>query len=210
MAEGQREKESIEVQGHQYVRVEVIARLFGMDVRRVQQLTQDGTIETTKIPGAGRRYDLIPTIQAYITFLRNKAYGRSKSEKEAELKEQKLEAEIALKESQNEIHKMRRDIAAGKYIDVEEVTLDYQKFFVAFKRFAMGIPARLVGMISDQIPPMEARRIEKELNGEMKRMLLNFVVAGVRPEDLKKSRKPKSAGSGEANDHAEEAADPEI
>ena len=92
----------------------------------------------------------------------DKAYGKAKSEKEAELKEQKLQAEIALKESQGELHRMRREIAAGKYIDIEEVALDYQKFFIVFKRFALSIPARLVSMITDSVDPLEARRIEKE------------------------------------------------
>lgn len=73
---------------------------------------------------------------------------------------------------------MRREIAAGKYIDIEEVALDYQKFFVVFKRFALSIPARLVSMVSDQVSPVEARRIEKEMTEEVKRMLNSFVVAG--------------------------------
>ena len=162
-----------------FVRVEIIAQFFGVSVRRVQQLTQEGVIKTTSIPGEGRRYELVPTIKAYIQYLSDKAYGKSRSEKESELKEQKLQAEIALKESQGELHRMRREIAAGKYIDIEEVSLDYQKFFIVFKRFALSIPARLVSMVSDMIPPLEARRIEKEMNEEVKRMLNSFVIAGV-------------------------------
>ena len=49
-------------------RVEVIAQLFGLTVRRIQQLTQEGvlpTIETTE----GRRYDMVSTIQSYIKYL---------------------------------------------------------------------------------------------------------------------------------------------
>ena len=81
--------------GAQFVKVEVISQLFGVSVRRVQQLTQEGIIRTAEVPGQGRRYELVPTIKTYIQYLRDKAYGKSKSEKEAELKEQKLQAEIA-------------------------------------------------------------------------------------------------------------------
>lgn len=176
--EAAEEKREVTTGGSQFVKVEVIAQLFGVSVRRVQQLTQEGVIRTAEVPGQGRRYELVPTIKTYIQYLSDKAYGKSKSEKEAELKEQKLQAEIALKESQGELHRMRREIAAGKYIDIEEVALDYQKFFVVFKRFALSIPARLVSMISDQVSPVEARRIEKEMNEETKRMLSAFVVAG--------------------------------
>ena len=58
------------------------------------------------------------------------------------------------------------------------MALDYQKFFVVFKRFALSIPARLVSMISDKVEPLEARKIEREMNGEVRRMLKAFVVAG--------------------------------
>ena len=90
------------------------------------------------------------------------------------------------------MHRMRREIAAGKYLDADEVALDYQKFFVVFKRFALSIPARLVSMISDQVAPLEARKIEKEMNEEVKRMLTSFVVAGIigKPE----AEKEKNTG----------------
>ena len=122
-----------------FYRVEVIASLFGVTVRRVQQLTQEGIISTTKTK-EGNRYELAPTIQRYVKYLSDKAYGKSKSEKEAELREQKLQAEIALKESQGEMHRLKTEIASGKYIDIEEVKMDYSRFFVSFKKFALSLP----------------------------------------------------------------------
>lgn len=178
-----------EVRGSFY-RTEIIAQLFGVSVRRIQQLTQDGVIATTKIIEDGRtvrRYDLVPTIQNYIKYLSEKAYGRQgRTDKEIELREQKMEADIALKESQGELHRLKTEIAAGKYISVEEVKMDYSKFFVVFKKFAVSIPARVVGMLSGQLQPTEARKIEKELADEVNRLLGAFVIAGVvEPKDVK-------------------------
>lgn len=178
-----------EVRGSFY-RTEIIAQLFGVSVRRIQQLTQDGVISTTKIIEDGRtvrRYDLVPTIQNYIKYLSEKAYGRQgRTDKEIELREQKMEADIALKESQGELHRLKTEIAAGKYISVEEVKMDYSKFFVVFKKFAVSIPARVVGMLSGQLHPTEARKIEKELADEVNRLLGAFVIAGVvEPKDVK-------------------------
>ena len=89
-----------EVKGSFY-RTEIIAQLFGVTVRRVQQLTQEGIISTTKILEDGksvRRYDLVPTIQAYVKYLSDKAYGKQhRTDKEIELREQKMQADIALK-----------------------------------------------------------------------------------------------------------------
>ena len=178
-----------EVRGSFY-RTESIPQLLGVSVRRIQQLTQDGVISTTKIIEDGRtvrRYDLVPTIQNYIKYLSEKAYGRQgRTDKEIELREQKMEADIALKESQGELHRLKTEIAAGKYISVEEVKMDYSKFFVVFKKFAVSIPARVVGMLSGQLQPTEARKIEKELADEVNRLLGAFVIAGVvGPKDVK-------------------------
>ena len=181
--------ESGEVKGNFY-RTEVIAQLFGVSVRRIQQLTQDGVIATTEVIEDGRkarRYDLVPTIQKYVKYLSEKAYGKQgRTEKEMELREQKMQADIALKESQGELHRLKTSIAAGDYISIEEVRLDYAKFFVVFKKFAMSLPARVSGMLSGQLEPLEARRIEKEISGEIGSLLESFVVAGiVEPKDAK-------------------------
>jgi phage terminase Nu1 subunit (DNA packaging protein) len=167
----------------QFYESKVIAQLFGVSVRRIQQLTQEGIIETVQVPGQGRRYELVPTIQAYTKYLADKAYGREQSDREAELKEQKMKADIALKESQGELHRLKTEIAAGKYIAVEEVRLDYERFFVTFKNFAMSLPTRLVDEISSYVEPVEARRIEKDLHQRVKNLLVAFVVAGVTKDD---------------------------
>lgn len=180
------------VAGGGFYRVEIIAQLFGVTVRRIQQLTQEGVLPTTET-NEGRRYDLVPTIQRYVQYLSDKAYGKNRSEKETELREQKMKAEIALKESQGELHRLRTDIAAGKYISIEEVTLDYTRFFVTFKKFAMSLPSRLTGIISGYIEPLEVRHIEKELTGEIQKLLEAFVVAGVTeiPQRKKSSATPE-------------------
>lgn len=173
-----------------YCRTEVIAQLFGVSVRRIQQLTQDGILSTTELLNDGRRqrrYELVSTVQRYIQNLSDKAYGRQgKSEKEMELREQKMLADIALKESQGELHRLKTSIASGEYISIEEVRLDYAKFFVVFKKFAMSIPARVCGLFSGHLDPIEARRIEKELSQEVSALLASFVVAGVvEPREVK-------------------------
>ena len=168
-----------------------IAQIFGFSgVRRVEQLTADGVIEANLVTVNGkrvRRYDLVPTVQKYIQYLSGKAYGRMNgTEKEMRLREQKMEADIALKESQGELHRLKTQIAAGDYISVEEVRLDYAKFFMVFKKFAMSLPARVSSMLSGLLEPIESRRIEKEMSGEINDLLNSFVVAGVvAPRDVK-------------------------
>lgn len=167
-------------------KTETIAQLFGLSVRRIQQLTADGIIKATTTT-QGRRYDLVPTIRSYIKYLSDKANGKlPKNDKEAELKEQKLMADIALKESQNELHKLKTQIIEGKYIKTEKIEKDYRGFFMVFKKFAISIPSRVTGYINGYIPPTQVRSIENELNKEITNLLNSFVVAGIASEEEKK------------------------
>ncbi len=171
-----------------------LAQLFGLTVRRIQQLTTEGVIQAEENTKSGRkRYDLEETVKTYISFLSDKAYGTSNSEKEHELKAKKLEAEIALKESQGELHRLRTDIASGKYVSVEEVQLDYQKFFTVLKKFCLSIPTRVGGLISGYLEPVTARSIEKELSIEIAAMLKAFIVAAHKPQEPKRGRPAKKA-----------------
>lgn len=185
-----------QVKGNLY-RVEVIAQLFGVSVRRVQQLTQEGIISTTSAVEDGRtvrRYELVSTIQRYVQYLSEKAYGKQhRTDKEIELREQKMQADIALRESQGELHRLKTEIAAGNYISVDEVKMDYEKFFVVFKKFATSLPARVCGMLSGQLDPVEARKLEKEIAQEINSLLGAFVIAGVvGPTDVRTGKKKKA------------------
>lgn len=53
---------------------EIMAKLFELDPRRVQQLAKEGIL-----PAASQRpykFDLLPTVKAYIRYLRDRAMGR--------------------------------------------------------------------------------------------------------------------------------------
>lgn len=175
----------------EYCKVSEIAKLFELSVRRIQQLTQDGVIETVQT-SKGKQYEKDATIQKYIRFLSNKAYGKASNDTEIQLKQQKLRAEIALKESQGEIHKLKTDIAAGRYISVEEIKMDYSRFFISFKNFAMSIPNKLAGKLMGFMEPIEVRKIEKDLQKEVTKLLNDFVVAAIVEE--------KGGNSGKAKD----------
>lgn len=171
-----------------------LAALFGVTVRQMQLLAADGVIKSAGVLGGrahGREYDLKETCSAIYKYLSAKASGKSATEKEANLKADKLKAEIALKESQGELHRLRTAIAMKQYIAVEEVSMDYSRFFISFKNFAMAIPARLTDMVSAYVEPVEARRIEKELSEEMRRLLSAFTVAGVTEDQVKQRGRKK-------------------
>lgn len=176
------------------VNSEELAGYFCLTTRRILQLTSDGILHRTS--ENARKYNLQENVQAYVTYLQKRANGRS-SVSEEELKKKKIAADIALKESQGELHQLKTAIAAGRYISVEEVQVDYNKFFLTFKKFAMNIPARIIGFVSSQMDPAESRKLEKDMSQEITSLLEGFVVAGTeaKPAEVKKPKRgrPKKA-----------------
>ena len=172
---------------------ETIAQLFGLTSRRIEQLVKDGVIESKKMKNGQVRFELEATIQAYIAYLSDKAHGREKNAAETDLSVAKLRAEVALKESQSELHQLRTSIVQGNYIPVEEVKADYNKFFIVFKNFALAIPGKVAGRLSGLASPVEIREIENDLQKEVKNVLNGFVsravVAPVQQEDVTKPKK---------------------
>lgn len=178
-----------------YVTKSDIAQLFGLSGRRIEQLVEDGVIERERISGGYVRFDLVPTVQKYIKHLSDKAHGKERSETEITLKEQKLRAEVALKESQGELHRLRTEIATGNYISVEEVKADYSRFFIVFKNFALSIPSKMSGRLAGYVDPVEVREIENDLEKEIKRLLKGFISrAIVEKTDSDDLTQPKRRG----------------
>lgn len=177
-----------------YISKETVATLFNLSSRRIEQLTKDGIIERTLIKRRAQ-YETAPTIQRYITYLSDKAYNREITDMEKTLKEQKLRAEIELKKSQGELHRLRTEIAIGNYISVDEIKMDYSRFFVIFKNFALSIPGKVAGKVSGALDPVEVRRIEGELQNDITALLNGFVSRAVteKPEP-KDTEKPKRKG----------------
>lgn len=191
MAEEENGKKS-EMRG--YATKDTIAQLFGLSGRRIEQLVADGVIDRVHIDGGGVRFELAPTIQKYVKYLSDKAYGKERSEAEAKLKEQKLRADVALKESQGELHRLRTEIAAGNYISVEEAKADYSRFFIVFKNFALSIPGKMAGRLAGFVDPVEVREIENDLQKEVKKLLKDFVSRAVPDPDPEDITQPKRRG----------------
>ena len=155
-----------------------VAKLLGKTTRRIQQLTQDGVLETEVPPGGGaRKYKTCETIQRYIAHIEQKAQETAAASSTAELNLRKLEAEVELKESQGQLHKLKTAIAEGKYIKAEEATRDLAEF-------AMNIPPRAVKSIAGYADPQTARAMERAMRKELEDMLAVFVdAAEIGPEE---------------------------
>ena len=142
--------------------VQVIAKIFGVTTRRVEQLTAEGIIQGE---GRPKKYDLLPTIQKYIKYLSDKAHGREQKQTTAELEEEKLRAEVAIKKAKAEMAELQAKEMRGelhKAEDVEAITTDHVLFF---RSMLMGMPGKLaVDCANSRTAPETADLIRREVN----------------------------------------------
>lgn len=161
-----------------------IAQLLGKTVRRVQQLTQEGVLETEVPPSGGaRKYKTCETIQRYIAHVEKKAQESGADSLAAELNLKKLQAEVELKESQGQLHRLKTAIAEGKYISAEQATEELAEFMANFKKFTMNIPARMSSILTGYADAVTVRGIEKSLRKELEQMLSAFADAALEQQE---------------------------
>lgn len=119
---------------------QVIAKIFGVSTRRVEQLKAEGVIV-----GHGRptKYDLLPTIQKYIQYLSDKANGREQKKSTADIVEQKLQAEANLKQSKAKVAEMQWKELDGQMHRSEDVEAMTNDLVFNVRSMIMALPGRL-------------------------------------------------------------------
>ena len=140
---------------------QVIAKIFGVSTRRVEQLKSEGVI---KGQGKPTKYDLLPTIQAYIKYLSDKANGREKKETDALLETEKLTAEKRIKMAKAEMAELELKEMRGELhraSDVEAITTDH---VLNLRSMRMALPGKLaVDVAAINSAPECADRIKREI-----------------------------------------------
>lgn len=169
-----------------------LAKILGVTSDRIRQLSEKGVIPYTK-KGNRYRYNLIEAIQCYCEELRKGAAGRRVNELVAELKMEKLQAEVVLKRSQGELHVLKTAIENGEYLPVEQIVSDYNNFFAEFRSFARSLPQLITGEIGFELNERKKRLLQKKVLDLIDERLEEFVLDiepkkktdGGRPRKLK-------------------------
>ena len=145
---------------------EIIAKLFGVTERRVQQLAKEGIIPAVQT--RPYKFDLLATVQAYIKYLSAKVNGKEekgaadvtaisdKLRAEADLKRHKADmAEMQLKELEGEMHRSE---------DVEAVMND---LVYTIRSMILALPGRLAMDVAQTTNPNEASALIRTECNEM-------------------------------------------
>ena len=121
---------------------DIIAKLFGVTDRRVQQLAKDGVIPAVQT--RPYKFDLLPTVQAYIKYLSEKANGREQKGADTEKAEaDKLRAEADLKQSKAKIAEMQLKELEGTMHRSEDVEAMTNDLVYTVRSMVMALPGRL-------------------------------------------------------------------
>ena len=121
---------------------EIMAKLFELDPRRVQQLAKEGIL-----PAASQRpykFDLLPTVKAYIRYLRDRANGKeAKTADTVKAEADKLRAEADLKQSKAKIAELQLQELEGKMHRSEDVEALTNDLVYTARSMIMALPGRL-------------------------------------------------------------------
>ena len=140
---------------------QVIAKIFGVSVRRVEQLKSEGVIQGS---GKPTKYDLLPTIQAYIKYLSDKAHGREQKASVANLTESKLDAETRLKTAKAKKAELELKELQGKMHRAEDVEAITTANVMYVRSLLMSMPGKLAVDCSKLTSSREvADRIKREV-----------------------------------------------
>ena len=156
--------------GKNLVKVEIIAKVFQVTVRRVQQLTQEGiiqTVETTEGNRKLRRYALMPTVMQYIKYLSDKANGREKKSSTSDKEEEKLQAEVDLKKAKASIAQLQLEELEGRMHSAEDVEAMTTDLCLAVRSSLLSMPGRLAVDVAEAQNTAEVSEIIKKAVNEI-------------------------------------------
>lgn len=134
-----------------------LAAVLGISARRVQQLAQDGILDTVE----RGKFELSAAVQAYIRFLGRDAM----TEEDKKLESAKRKAEATLKLSKAKIAKAQADELSGQMHRSEDVAAMIADLIYTIRGALMAFPGRVAidaAAITDAAE--EAEYLRKEVN----------------------------------------------
>ena len=172
---------------------DVLAKLFGVTKRRVQQLAKEGILpaEQTK----PYKFDLLLAIKVYIKYLSDKAYGKEqKSTDTVQVEADKLRAEVELKQSKAKIAEMQLKELEGKMHRSEDVEALTNDLVYTVRSMIMALPGRLA---MDVVQAASAAEASAVIRSECNKILNELAAYKYDPEAYQRRVRDRE-GWGEA------------
>lgn len=178
----------------------IIGKLFDLSERRVQQLAKDGVLPAASL--RPYKFDLLPTVKAYIKYLSNKANGKEeKSADTAKAESDKLRAEADLKQSKAKIAEMQLKELEGKMHRSEDVEAMTNDLVYTVRSMIMALPGRLAMDVSQAASAAEASAL---IRSECHKILNELAGYKYDPEAYKRRVRDREGWSEALADEADD------
>lgn len=166
-----------------FVPTSFVAKFLNLSGERVRQISDQGLLEYKQV-GQGRRFDLIPTVNTYLEYL--KKQGRNSSNMTDEARKSKADADW--KEAKAEIEQMKRDELKGSLHsseDVEKITAD---MVMAIRAQILALPGMCAVDCAEATTPSEAAGIIKNAVNDILNGLTDYEYDPAKYKELVKER----------------------
>lgn len=163
-----------------------LAKILGVTVRRIQQMSQDGTIQAA----SRGRFPLFDSVQRYITFL-------GKNQKTvSDLEQEKMKNEAAIKKAKATVAMLEANELVGKMHRSEDVSAFMDDLLYTVRNIFLALPGRLAVDTSIATTPAEtADIIRKEVHMAMREIAGYKYDPKAYAERVRERRKWESEGS---------------
>ena len=162
------------------VNAQTVAQVLGLTVRRVQQLTQDGVLQT-RPDGKRRVYDLPSAVQAYLQYSIARESGKDAGAAAVERRRALAEAEI--KELMGKMHRSE---------DVEALTND---LIYSIRAMLLAMPGRLAVDLAATTKPSE---VSDKIKGEVYNVLAQITNYQYDPDTYRERVRQREGWEGHA------------
>ena len=178
----------------------IIAKIFGVTDRRVQQLAKEGIIPV--VDTRPYRFDLLPTVQTYIKYLSDKVQGKEqKNEDTIRAGADKLRAEADLKQSKAKIAEMQLKELEGKMHRSEDVEAMTNDLVYTVRSMIMALPGRLA---MDVVQTTSANEASALIRSECYKVLNELAGYKYDPEAYQRRVRDREGWSVPLEDEADE------
>lgn len=114
----------------------IVAKFLNLSDERVRQLSDDGCLDSER-EGRLRKYDLIPTVNTYIEYWKNKA---KKADSNMSDEQRKIKADADWKEARADIEAMKRDELKGALHSSDDVMNITSDMVMAVRAAILALP----------------------------------------------------------------------
>ena len=178
----------------------IIAKLFGVTDRRVQQLAKEGIIPAVQT--RPYRFDLLQTVQAYIKYLSDKASGKEqKSADTVKAGADKLRAEADLKQSKAKIAELQLKELEGKMHRSEDVEAMTNDLVYTIRSMILALPGRLAMDVTRATSANEASAV---IRSECHKILDELAGYKYDPDEYQRRVMDREGWSDSLSDEADE------